>query len=154
MLKFSLLLLVLVLYSCKTSVRPINYGSDECGFCKMLIMDKRFGSELVTEKGKVFVFDSSECLIEYLLMNEETRLQAHSLLVTSYINPDHFIDAKSAIFLVSRQIASPMGAYLTAFPDMKTARENQTSHSGNLYTWEELVANFGTIRTKTIKEFE
>jgi len=154
MYKCNVLLLFLVIYSCKVSNRPIDYGSDECEFCKMIVMDKRYGSELVTEKGKVYIFDSSECLIDYLFHNEETGIKAHSLLVTPYLNPDHLIDAKSATYLVCGQMPSPMGAYLTAFSDKETAKETQSSKGGYLFTWEELVTNFESIRVNAIKEFE
>lgn len=148
------LLLILLLVSCKAYNRPINYGSDECEYCRMIVMDKRYGSELVTEKGKVYTFDSAECLIEYINHNEETVLKAHSIEVTSFDNPDHLIDARSAIYTVCEKMPSPMGAYLTAFSTREAAREIQISKGGYIYTWEELTTNFRLIRANAIKEFD
>ena len=48
--------------ACSKGHQPINYGEDECEFCKMMVMDKRYGAELVTDKGKIYFFDSIECL--------------------------------------------------------------------------------------------
>jgi len=152
--KCKILLLFMLMYSCKVSNRPIDYGADQCQFCKMTVMDNRYGSELVTKTGKVYIFDSSECLIDYLLHNEETGMKACSLLVTSYLNPGHLIDAKSATYLVCGQMPSPMGAYLTAFSDNGSATETQLSKGGYIFTWKELVTNFDSIRAKAIKEFE
>lgn len=154
MSRFYLLLLVLLMFSCTISDRPINYGSDECEYCKMTVMDKRYGSELVTEKGKVYTFDSVECLVEYLSDNEETGIKAHFLLVTPYDNPDHLIDARSATYLVCEEMPSPMGAYLSAFSESETAKKIQSSMGGYLFSWEELIKDFRSIRSKTIREFE
>ena len=82
MIRKTLILLSLVLSSCQVSERPIDYGADECDYCKMIIMDQRYGSELVTEKGKVYTFDAAECLIEYLQYNAEIADVARFLLVT------------------------------------------------------------------------
>ena len=154
MIRNFLLLMILFLSSCQVSERPIEYGVDDCDYCKMIIMDQRYGSELVTEKGKVYTFDAAECLIEYLQYNAEIADAARFLLVTPYTDPNRLIDARTATYLVSEQMPSPMGAYLTAFADRKVAEEFQSTKGGVLYTWEEIYKDFKSIRLKTIKEFE
>lgn len=146
--KYSLIFLVLIMSSCTIKNRPIDYGTDDCDYCKMTIMDHRYGSELVSEKGKIYTFDAAECLIEYIYHNEEIGKNAHSILVTSYTTPDQLIDATTATYLVSREMPSPMGANLTAFSSKETAIEFQDSKGGNLYTWEELTSDFRAIRSK------
>lgn len=154
MKKITILFIILALASCKISERPIVYGTDDCAYCKMIIMDHRYGSELVTGKGKVLTFDAAECLIEYLLHNEEIASTAHALLVTPYTNPNSLIDARTASYLVSGKLPSPMGAYLTSFPDIKVAKEYQDINGGTIYTWDDLMANLRSIRLKAIEEFE
>ncbi len=69
--KFSLIFfitLTLLISSCGSKPEPINYGHDECEFCRMQISDNRYGAELVTDKGKVYKFDSIECLIEFAMV--------------------------------------------------------------------------------------
>ncbi len=154
MVRNCLLLLILFLSSCRVSERPIEYGVDDCDYCKMIIMDQRYGSELVTEKGKVYTFDAAECLIEYLQYNADIADAAMFLLVTPYTDPNHLIDARTATYLVSEQMPSPMGAYLTAFADRKVAEEFQSTKDGVLYTWEELYKDLKSIRLKAIEEFE
>jgi copper chaperone NosL len=154
MIRQTLLLLSVVLGSCQVSERPIEYGADECEYCKMMIMDQRYGSELVTEKGKVYTFDAAECLIEYPQYNEEMAEAARYLLVTPYTDPNHLIDARGATYLVSEQMPSPMGAYLTAFSDRQEATAFQSTKGGVLYTWEEIYKDFKSIRLKAIEEFE
>jgi len=140
--------------SCSVHERPINYGVDGCAYCKMTIMDHRYGSELVTQKGKVYTFDAAECLIDYLYHNEEMGATAKFLLVTPYTQPDHLIDATQATYLVSREMPSPMGAYLTAFSEKHIAEEFQQEKGGDLYTWEELFKDFRAIKRNAIEEDE
>ena len=154
MIRNILILLSLVLSSCQVSERPVQYGVDDCDYCKMIIMDQRYGSELVTDKGKVYTFDATECLIEYLQYNAEMADAAKYLLVTPYTDPNHLIDARTATYLVSKQMPSPMGAYLTAFSDREEAAAFQSTKGGVIYTWEEIFKDFKSIRLKAIEEFE
>nr|WP_246229479.1 hypothetical protein [Mucilaginibacter humi] len=66
---FIIMLCCLLLGACSHAPEPIRYGKDACAHCKMTIMDKRFSSELVTAKGKVFKFDAAECMTAYLKEN-------------------------------------------------------------------------------------
>ena len=147
---FGFFLLIFLAASCTVKERPISYGSDECDYCKMTIMDHRYGAELVTQKGKAYTFDAAECLIEYLYHNEETGQNSKFLLVTSFTEPDHLIDAKSAIYLVSNGMPSPMGAYLTAFSDREIAQEYHQEKGGELFTWDELFEDFRAIKRGVI----
>ena len=147
-------LIVIWTTSCTVKERPIDYGIDDCEYCKMIIMDHRYGSELVTQKGKVYTFDATECLIDFLYNNEEVSATARYLLVTPYTKPDHLIDATSATFLVSREMPSPMGAYLSAFPDRDIAAEFLREKGGDLYTWEALYKDFRSIKRNAIQAHE
>jgi copper chaperone NosL len=118
----------------------------------MTIMDHRYGAELVTEKGKVFTFDAAECLIEYLYQHEDFLQNASYILVTSYTEPDQLMDALSATYLVSKEMPSPMGAYLTAFSSRNVAEEYKLEKGGTLYSWDELYGNFRSIKVGVLRE--
>ena len=150
--KYSLFLLLFLAISCSVKERPVSYGSDGCAYCKMTIMDHRYGAELVTQKGKVYTFDAAECLIEYLLRYEGSAQDFKYLLVTSYTKPDQLIDANIATFLVSKEMPSPMGAYLTAFSSQNVAEEYQNENAGELFTWDELYADFRSIKVGVLRE--
>jgi len=147
-----LFLLLFLTISCSVKERPVSYGSDECAYCKMTIMDHRYGAELVTQKGKVYTFDAAECLVEYLYRYEGSAEDFAYLLVTSYTEPDQLIDANSATFLVSKKMPSPMGAYLTAFSSRDVAKEYQNRNEGDLFTWDELYADFRSIKVGVLRE--
>ncbi len=61
-----LLLTSIFLLSCKAEPEPLHYGKDACHACKMTLMDKKFGSELVTKKGKVYKFDDTNCMLNFM----------------------------------------------------------------------------------------
>ena len=61
----SLILALALFLSCNTEPVPLRYGKDACHLCKMTLMDKKFGGELVTGKGKVYKFDDVNCMINF-----------------------------------------------------------------------------------------
>src|SRR5690606_6893247 len=107
---------------------------DACTHCKMTISDNRFGSELVTSKGKVYKFDAIECLVEY--KNGTTENYAFQL-VTDFNEPGIFIDAAKAWYLKSDAIPSPMGMGLSAYSDENSAISLATQNGGEVYSWDE-----------------
>ena len=95
--------------SCSKGPQPINYGEDECEFCKMMVMDKRYGAELVTDKAKIYFFDSIECLVGYLDNKKLNKNNYSSVWVGNYANTGNLIDASKAIYLKNEELRSPMG---------------------------------------------
>ncbi len=121
----------ILLVGCEKGPKPIMYGNENCDFCSMTIMDDKHASEIVTQKGKVYKFDSIECMIRSLEYYGE---DAESILVMDFKNPGAFIDANTATFLISPDLPSPMGANLTAFQSSEDATES--GFEGAIYTWE------------------
>jgi len=128
--------ILLLTISCKIEPESIVYGKDQCSFCMMNIVDKTHASQYVTKKGKQFKFDAIECLINNLSEKSEDDLAI--ILVANYIKPGEMIDAKSATYLISKEIKSPMGANLSAVSTIEKAQELQQKFSGEIYTWETL----------------
>lgn len=139
-ISFTTVLSVLFLTSCKVSPEPIHYGFDGCHFCSMTIVDKQHASEFVTQKGKVYKFDASECMINYLKDIDNSTVAL--FLVNDYNSPGDLIDATTATYLISENIPSPMGAYLTAFENRVEAELVQAANKGELFTWKELQLRF------------
>ncbi|RMH11558.1 MAG: hypothetical protein D6698_16190 [Gammaproteobacteria bacterium] len=126
----------LLLASCAPSPEPIEYGSDYCHFCKMTIVDRQHGAEAVTDKGKVYKFDAIECMVNYLKQNPDQEWAY--LLVNPFENPGDFFPAQEATYLISPNLPSPMGAYLTAFASEAEAQAVQAEKSGDLLGWQDL----------------
>ncbi len=136
----SILILLFVFVSCNVSPKSIDYGSDGCYFCKMTIVDKIHAAEIVTKKGKVYKFDATECMINFLKEFDNSKVEL--ILSNHYYQPEALIDATKVTFLISDNIPSPMGAFLSAFATIEEAKKIQSNKGGELYTWEELLIKF------------
>jgi len=128
---------LVTLLSCNVSPQAINYGKEACEYCKMTIVDKLHAAEIVTKKGKVYTFDSAECMIHFIEDFDASTVKLY--LTNHYTEPEILIDATKATFLISENIPSPMGANLTAFKDKKKAESIQEVKGGTLFSWEELL---------------
>lgn len=133
-------LFLLLTTSCSVGPKPIAYGSDGCHFCSMTIVDRQHAAEIVTDKGKVFKFDSSECMLNHL--KDINKKQVALYLVNDYDQPGELIDAAEAIYLISGRIPSPMGEFLTAFKTEQAAVDALQTYEGDLLTWEQLKLRF------------
>ncbi|WP_317046123.1 nitrous oxide reductase accessory protein NosL [Aquimarina sediminis] len=129
--------LALLFTSCNTGPKAIDYGIDGCHFCEMTIVDKLHAAEIVTKKGKIYKFDATECMINNLKDMDIETIDIY--LSTDYNEPEALIDASQATFLISKEIPSPMGAYLSAFKHKEDAVTKQKEKGGELYTWQELL---------------
>lgn len=123
--------------SCNIQPKPINYGNEVCEWCQMTITDQHYGTEFVTNKGKVHKFDSIECLLHYLKKNNIQTNNLHNVLVTDFEHPGKFIPASEAIYLNCKKLPSPMGASLTAFKSGKAAAKVKADQGGRLLSWDE-----------------
>ncbi len=136
---------VSLMVSCSTGPEPIAYGHDGCAYCEMTIMDQRYGTELVTGKGKIFKFDSIECLVRYLKEGEAEQANVKLLLLTPFTHPETLEHADQSFILHSQGMPSPMGMFLTAFKDEATAQKFQEENGGKIYTWKELLDKFESL---------
>jgi copper chaperone NosL len=142
---FAIIAFVFLMASCTVSPEPIAYGHDGCAYCEMTIMDHRYGTELVTDKGKIFKFDSVECLVKFLKGGEVEQQNVKLLLLTPFNHPETLEDANHSYILHSQDMPSPMGMFLTAFKDEATAKQFQEENGGRIYTWQELLDNFDSL---------
>lgn len=125
-----LVVLMMVLGSCtKKQAEPFQYGHDSCNHCKMIITDKRFGGELVTPKGKVYKFDSLECLNEHMILHSDD----YKIYVVDSEKNGNLIEADQAQFEIRSELRSPMGQGILA-----TAKK-ENEKKGNQLQWKELV---------------
>lgn len=108
-------LVLLSFISCSTEPEPLVYGKDVCHVCKMTLMDKKFGAELVTKKGKVYKFDDMNCFLNFYNSGYEAVQDFEHKLVVDYSKAGTLIDATSAFYLKSEAIRSPMNGQVAAF---------------------------------------
>ncbi|RMG21086.1 MAG: hypothetical protein D6730_18890 [Bacteroidetes bacterium] len=139
------LLLLVGASGCSPQPRPIQYGKDACAFCQMTIVDQRYGTELVSKTGKVYTFDSIECLVQYLQQGKLPKEEVYQSLLTDFNQPGQLIEAGGSYVLFSPDLPSPMGMYLTAFADPAEARTFLEEHPGKLFDWQALQRQFDSL---------
>lgn len=136
------LLSSLIFAGCSADPRPIAFGQDGCHHCKMTLMDPKFGAELVTEKGKVFVFDDVNCMLQFLDTEDgKSNLYKH-ILVTDYETPNALIDASTAFYLKGEAFQTPMASQVVAFSDYKKMEHYKDGQGGVFLAWGELQTQF------------
>ena len=128
--------LLLLLQSCSTEPEAINYGSDQCHYCKMTVVDVQHSAQYVSAKGKQFKYDAIECLVNDL--NEQKPENPAHVLVANYVDPGVMINSSEAVFVITAAIKSPMGANLSAFDKATDAERVIKEHGGERFNWEEI----------------
>ena len=130
------LAMIVGLSACSVEAEKINYGTDQCAYCSMNIVDKAHSAQFVTQKGKQFKFDAVECLVNEIRTVTEEDLAI--ILVADFGSPGTMTEAQDASYLISEEIQSPMGANLSAFHDKQEAAATQAQYSGQIFSWSEL----------------
>lgn len=136
----ALLLLGAPAIGCSAGPTPIDYGKDECAACRMRITDARFGAELVTTRGKPYKFDAVECMVGFVDRGAVARTDIHSLWVGNFAKPGELIDARSALYLRTDRVRSPMGLNALAFASAADRAAAQAQHAGEAVAWGDLPA--------------
>jgi copper chaperone NosL len=135
-------MLAFTLLSCKVEPEPIQYGKDGCSHCRMTLVDKKFGAELVTSKGKIYKFDDVNCMLSLYNSNEFTHEDFTYILVVDFQQPGKLIDARDAFYLKSSAINSPMASQVAAFEKKESMEAVQKQNEGIYMVWGELVTQF------------
>lgn len=119
-----------------TGPRPVVLGEDSCAHCRMEVSDARFATEAVTRTGRVNVFDSIDCLANYVRGAEPGSIA--KVWVTDFDRPGTFVEAADAGFLVGSAVQGPMGSTV-AFASPEAARAAQARFGGAPRDWAALL---------------
>lgn len=134
---FFVLIVSFVIAACQSNPEPIVYGEDSCDNCKMTISDPKYGAELISDKGKIFKFDSIECLAAYsMIINSKT---IASMWVTNFSTKENFINTNDALFLKSENLRSPMGLNLSAYKNPESLDKVKNEFGGVTISWKEIL---------------
>lgn len=124
--------------SCNVKPEPFAYGKDTCHTCKMGIMDPKFGSELITTKGKIYKFDDVSCMQHFLKSNTLEPKEISQQLVINFEKENDFLSLEEAVFILSPSVKSPMGSHAAAFASREKAEKMNAALNGELLSWKEL----------------
>ena len=135
-------ILMCILLACTVEPEALQYGNDGCHHCKMTLMDKKFGAELVTSKGKIYKFDDVNCMLTFYNSNEVPPEDFSHKLVVDFSQPAKLIDAANAFYLKSTEIKSPMASQVAAFEKKESMDDAKRQLNGIYLVWGELVTQF------------
>lgn len=138
----SVVLVAILFLSCTTDPERIQYGKDTCHACKMTLMDKKFGAEIVTAKGKVYKFDDVNCMVNFINSGYLADETLEHKLVVDYTQPGKLIPAEHAFYLKSDAIRSPMASEVAAFEIEKVMLKHKSKLKGIYLAWGELLIQF------------
>lgn len=122
---------------CADKPEPVEYGRDVCAFCNMAIADPRYAAEIVTKTGKVYKFDSIECMIAATLDGTVDPQNVKRYWVKDW-KTQEWVDARKALFLQSPRMRSPMGVNLAAFATRANLEAFKMQYDGLELTFEDL----------------
>lgn len=116
--------------------KPIMVNEDVCELCKMTIVDQKFATELISEKGRYYVFDDISCMQKFV--NEEKEIKASKMYVPNYLDEKEFLEFKNAFFIKGSNVRSPMMGNIAAFKTLKEAEEYAVKLNAEMVSWQNL----------------
>jgi len=118
--------------------QPIHYGKESCAHCRMTISDARFGSQLVTTKGRTYNFDDVQCLLSFVEEGGVARSEVAHCYLSDYANGGKLLPADSLLLLKSESLKSPMRGDIAAFTSEAALEAVREVHGGEHLTWTDL----------------
>jgi copper chaperone NosL len=135
---------VLLLPGCDSGPQPLNFGKDSCAECNMTIVDKRFGAEFVTGKGKVFKFDDVNCMVEFIERAPHSSDTSAKRFIVAFNEGGGLTNADQMVFVKHNKLRSPMRSHVAAFRDKAAAQSvlDDLGGGGAFLTWEDIMNAF------------
>lgn len=137
--KYSIIILISsLLAACSYEPETFMLGTDVCEHCKMTIVDSKWGSELITQKGKIYKFDVIECMI--LFKNESIKEEdIHSMWTINYLEPSNFLNVEDAIYIRDNSFNSPMGLNAISLEKEKEIEKLNLNNKPEIIKWQQLI---------------
>ena len=119
-----------------TGPPDITYGVDICYQCGMIISDPRFAAAYRLESDVARKFDDLGEMLAALPKEEETIVE----IWIHDFESEEWIDAKTAVYVHSDQLQTPMGFAIAAFSDAERAHAFARGWDGRVMTWDDLAS--------------
>jgi copper chaperone NosL len=132
-------MLLITTSSCNSGPEPLKTGIDNCQFCKMTISDVRFGAEIVTKKGRIYKFDDTRCITNFIKKGDVASDNIKNIYLSNYAGSHLLIDVNTALLLKAEELRSPMGGNVAAFDNKDSLSVIQKRFSGTTVNWSDLI---------------
>jgi copper chaperone NosL len=131
-------LVLILLSSCGPESVTLRYGKDQCHYCKMTLVDNRFGAALLTQKGKAYKFDDTNCLVAFLHSGKIKLTDIDNVYFANFAQPNTLVSKDQAYFLHSDSLKTPMASGVAVFASEAELQKAQAIYAGQQLTWEQL----------------
>lgn len=116
--------------ACGASVPPpaeIALNQDACAYCRMIVSDRHFASQIASPLDEARFFDDLGCLARYL---ERSPLAAGTEIYVTDHRTLAWTPARTAIFTRVDAIAAPMGSHVIAHASETTRADDPAAAGG------------------------
>lgn len=128
---------IAVFTACESKPQTIHFGSEDCAYCRMMITEPEYASQILNKHGRAYSFDSIECMAAYDIRNDATaEMDIHSRWVPDFEGNTGWLPAEEAFYLHSETLRSPMGLFLSAYPNNHTADSFKSAFQGDILTYD------------------
>ena len=140
MLKRSILLWLVLLGVCSSNLLGgEDRGRPTCDYCRMIITEREYGGRIKTAKGKTWIFDATECMAAFVIKAMVKPVEIQSLWSMHFSQPGRMLNAKTAYYLQSNSMLSPMAINLSAHQSKAEAERIRQEHPGELLNWTQVL---------------
>lgn len=126
-------------FACTPKKEPIVLGKDSCSFCKMTFTDARFGGEILTVKGRVYKFDDTHCILQFLKAGSVPKDAVNTIYVVDFLGAHNLIPVTQACFLTSDVLRTPMNGNTAAFATIDSLNACLKDCNGKQVYWNNLI---------------
>jgi copper chaperone NosL len=135
---------LMFLPGCKQEAQAIDFGKDACAECNMTIVDKRFGAEFVTGKGKVFKFDDVNCMVEFIKRDPHASDSTGKRFLVAFNEGGVLVEQNQLVFVNHTKLRTPMRSHIAAFRDKQSAQAalDDLGEGGRFLIWEDVMKAF------------
>jgi copper chaperone NosL len=115
----------------------ITLNEENCSFCRMAVSQREFAAQIVTVTGSFDTFDDIGCLRDWI--EEHHPADTAGIFVVDY-EMGQWIDARTASYVLTKQLPTPMGSGLCAYQDKRLAESAAAHLEGRVLQWTEILA--------------
>ena len=139
-MKRSIVLWLVFLWVCgPVLIAGEDRGRPTCDYCRMIITEKEYGGRIKTAKGKTLIFDATECMAAFVIKAMVKPAEIQSLWSVHFNQPGRMLNAKTACYLQSNSMMSPMSVNVSAYQSRAEAERMRQKHPGELLNWAQVL---------------
>lgn len=132
----SALFVLVALGSCGHKPQPIRLNQDNCSYCEMTISDRKFGTELMTEKGRIYKFDDLSCMLRY--MKENNTQVYKGVYISDFLSPHNLLRVEETTLVQGDAVSSPMGGNFAGFSNKDSANNLMVKLNAKAVNWADI----------------